>query len=303
MIEYVSDLRLFCEIAKTLNFKLAGEQLGYSPAVVSMRVKRLETVTGKTLLLRSTRHVTVTEEGMELLQLAEKTLELTERMALSRHRGDAEVDLRGSVRISAPHSFARVFLLTPVHALFERYPNLLIELMLEDHLTEIVQESIDISFRVGGPEQSGVESKDLLADHRILVASPDYLSRHGTPNTPEELHQHQCLSYPGMRQWPLFKNGQTDLVRLQHSLYCSTGDYVSQLACNGAGIAAKSDWSVAPELKAGTLIRVLPDYTLGPARQVRMLMPKREVTPLRVITTINYLEAHIAQMHLKMTDE
>jgi len=294
-MEYLSDLRLFCEICRTLNFRLAGEKLGYSPAVVSMRVKRLETVTGKTLFLRSTRHIAVTEEGKELLLLAEKTLDLAELMTVPRY-GDRQTELKGIVRITAPHSFARVFLLEPLQRIYETSPQLSIELLLEDKLTELVQEGIDISFRVGGNQQSGTESHDLLLDQRILVASPAYLQKHGIPRSPIDLQSHQCLGYAGMKTWLLLKDGKTERTALRRVLYCNTGDYLAQLAVNGAGIVAKSEWSVHAELKAGVLTRVLPNYTLGDPSQIRMLTPKREVTPVRVRRVMAILQQHILQV-------
>jgi DNA-binding transcriptional LysR family regulator len=299
MIEYLSDLRLLREISRTLNFRQAGEKLGYSPAVVSMRVKRLETVTGKTLFLRSTRHITMTEEGKELLALAEKTLDLTELMTAPRHSDQQHEELRGTVRITAPHSFARVFLLQPIQQIHMDYPHLTIELLLEDHITELVQEGIDISFRVGGHEQSGTDSQPLMRDRRILVASPGYLEEYGAPQQPTDLHQHQCLSYTGMKHWTLSADGKHERITLQQAMYCNTGDYLRQLAVNGTGITAKSDWSVHAELSSEKLVRVLENYTLGADDYIRVLTPKREVTPVRVRRVMIILQEHI----LKLADK
>ncbi|MAK90964.1 MAG: hypothetical protein CMI13_06990 [Oleibacter sp.] len=303
MIEYLSDLRLFREISRTFNFRQAGEKLGYSPAVVSMRVKRLETVTGKTLFLRSTRHIALTDEGRELLALAEKTLDLAELMTAPHLDSQQHTELRGHVRITAPHSFARVFLLQPLKQIHATYPHLTVELLLEDNITELVQEGIDISFRVGGHEQHIADSYDLLCDKRILVASPAYLHEHGIPSEPQQLHQHQCLSYTGMKHWPLIpdnrnggkNDGKTQRISLQQVLYCNTGDYLTQLALENAGITAKSQWSVHSELTSGKLVRVLPDYTVGTPDQIRLLTPKRGVTPVRVLRVMAILQQHIAQ--------
>lgn len=296
MVEYLSDLRLFVEISKTLNFRQAGEKLGYSPAVVSMRVKRLETVTGKTLFLRSTRHIAMTEEGKELLALAQQTLDLTELMTAPRHQDVKPEELRGTVRITAAHSFARLFLLEPLAHIHRQYPNLSVELLLDDNITQLVREGIDISFRVGGHgnhEEPGIDSHELLADQRILVASPQYLAEKGVPQSPDQLHQHQCLGYLGMKSWPLLRNGQTCRIHLQHALYCNTGDYLSQLARDGGGITAKSRWSVQQELDRGELVRVLPEYSVGEDQTIRALTPKRDVTPVRVRCVLAILQQHI----------
>jgi len=292
MIEYLSDLRLFCEIANTLNFRQAGEQLGYSPAVVSMRVKRLETVTGKTLFLRSTRHIAMTEEGKELLLLARKTLDLTESMT-SRQRQPTEASISGTVRIAAPHSFARVFLLQPISQLHQQYPSLSIELILDDQLTPLVRDGIDLSFRIGDLGESLVNSEDLIEDKRILVASPGYLQRYGIPKRPADLREHLILSHLHMKHWDLTGNGETARVPLKRVMHCNTGDYLSWLAIDGAGITVKSEWSVRDYINEGKLTHVLPDYTLGENRHVRVVTPQREVTPLRVQHVLDVIKKHI----------
>ncbi len=290
MIEYISDLRLFCEISRTLNFRQAGENLGYSPAVVSMRIKRLETVTGSTLFLRSTRHIAITQEGKELLALAEKALDLTELMSSTRNDAQHSPALSGTVRITSPHSFARVFLLKPLQRLQAHHPQLTLELLLDDGITELVQEGIDISFRVGGQEQHQATSIPLLVDRRILVASSDYLARHGTPQSPTELQQHHCLSYIGLKHWHLQKEGKKERIPLQRALYCNTGDYLTQLAEQGAGVAAKSEWSVYEQLQSKSLLQVLPEYSFGEPSSIRMLIPKREVVPVRVRQVMTALQ-------------
>jgi len=301
MIEHLSDLRLFREICRTLNFRQAGEKLGYSPAVVTMRVKRLETVTGKTLFLRSTRQISVTDEGRELLELAEKTLDLAELMAAPRGPRAADDALRGRVRITAPHSFARVFLIEPVRALILQHPALALDLQLADSLTPLVKEGIDISFRITDHDEAGMDRLPVFMDQRILVASPDYLARHGTPQTPAALAEHACLSYSAMKHWSLDKAGQSQRVALAQVLYCNTGDYLTRLAVAGAGITAKSDWSVHAELASGALCRVLPEYTAGQGQALCALTPRRDVTPVRVRRVLALLMQHITDTHAGFT--
>jgi len=204
MLEYISDLRLFCEICHTLNFRAAGEKLGYSPAVVSMRVKRLEAVTGKTLFLRTTRHIALTEEGRALEALAMKALDLAELMTDRRKQGE-KLAVSGTVRITAPHSFARLFLLQPIQELQEQHPQLSIDLQLADSITPLVKEGIDISFRIGGQDEASMNTQDLFLDTRIVVASPEYLERFGEPQSPDDLISHRCLSYSNMKHWLLYR--------------------------------------------------------------------------------------------------
>ena len=286
MIECISDLRLFFAISRTLNFREAGKKLGYSPAVVSSRMKRLEVMTGKTLFIRSTRHIKLTEEGEQMRQLAQQMLDLAELMSGS-HDAAGGADLRGTVRIAAPSSFARLFLQAPITRLMREHPELSIDLILDDGITQMVREGVDISFRVGGEEEPGTESVFLMQDERILVASPAYLAERGEPTLPQDLRNHVCLSYPHARHWTLHQERKSVRVALQSVMFCNTGDYLRRLAMSGAGITMKSDWSVQAELQTGSLRRVLPGFTAGPAQQIKALLPRREYVPTRVSYVLN----------------
>ncbi|MBF9000623.1 MULTISPECIES: LysR family transcriptional regulator [Vibrio] len=296
MVEYISDLRLFLTISRTLNFREAGDRLGYSPAVVTTRMQRLESMTGKTLFIRSTRHIKLTEEGHQMVRYVEQLLDLSELISRSDTDPDDTSNLKGLVRVTAPHSFARIFLLKPVQLLMETHPELTIELILEDKLSKIVEEEIDICFRVGGDLEPHIDSIDLFADKRILVASPSYIEKNGAPQTIGQLNQHQCLGYPHAKFLTLFdKQQKPTRVPLSAVLTCNTGDFLRQLTVEGTGITTKSSWSICDELSSGQLVRVLPDYTVDSQRMVRALLPKRDYTPTRVTHVLNTIKAYIDQ--------
>ena len=297
MLEYVSDLRLFLTISRTLNFRQAGEKLGYSPAVVTTRMKRLETVTGKSLFIRSTRHVRLTEEGHKLVRLASKIIDLTEEVSRPSNKKKSQANFEGTVRISAAHSFARQFLSQPIINIMADHPELTIDLLLDDGISKLIQQGIDISFRVGGEESPNITRYPLLEDKRILLASPQYISQHGMPKTPADLKAHHCLSFPSQRHWMLNKNNQMTSVALRSVMFCNTGDFLAQMAKIGAGITVKSAWSVTEEMENGQLIRVLPDYQVESPRQVYALVPRREYTPDRVTYVLNCITRFISDKH------
>ncbi|MEC9261764.1 MAG: LysR family transcriptional regulator [Pseudomonadota bacterium] len=293
MIEYISDLRLFLTISRTLNFRQAGEKLGYSPAVVTTRMKRLETVTGKSLFIRSTRHVKLTEEGHKLVAVASKIIDLSEEISRPAPGNRAGVNYEGTVRIATAHSFARRFLSQPIAAILAAHPALTIDLVLDDGLSQLIQQGIDISFRIGGEDSPSLTRYQLLEDKRILLAAPDYLAKRGNPASPAELREHQCLSFPSQRQWALYRNNQVTQIALRNVMYCNTGDFLTQMAREGAGITVKSVWSVQTELKEGSLVHVLPDYEIERPRDVCALIPKREYTPDRVMYVLECIKKHI----------
>lgn len=294
MIEHISDLRLFVAITNTLNFREAGDKLGYSAAVVSSRMKRLEVTTGKTLFIRSTRQVKLTEEGREFLQTTEKLLGLAESLSAKKY-AISEAALSGIVRIASPHSFARLFLLKPICELMQAHPGLIIELILEDSLTELVREGVDISFRIGAGELAHFDSYTLMPDSRIFIASPQYLDASGEPEKPHDIIKHRCLCYRGSGRWLFTKDSQSQTINLKNIMYCNTGDFLSKLAQEGLGITVKSAWSVAREIETGKLVHILKDYTHGADSKVQAILPKRDYTPERVNLVLRTITEHIAR--------
>lgn len=300
MIEYISDLKLFLTISRTLNFREAGERLGYSPAVVTSRIQRLEAMTGKTLFFRSTRQIRLTEEGHQMVSQAEQLVDLSESMSRPKYHKFSQTSLKGRVRISAPHSLARLFLVEPLKELIESHPEIMIDLILEDTISRIIEEEIDISFRVGGALESHTESQDLFADKRILIASPEYLTRHGTPESHLELSHHQCLAFPHTKKWTLCRDERNYAVPLQSVMNCNSGDFMAQLVRAGCGIACKSHWSVQSDLDNRRLVQVLPDYTVDNEHNVKAIFPKRDYLPARVTYVLEVVKKYMAE---KIGDE
>jgi len=293
MVEYISDLRLFLTISRTLNFREAGERLGYSPAVVTSRMQRLEAMTGKTLFIRSTRHIKLTEEGHQMVHHVEQLVDLSELISRPKSGILNRTSLKGRVRITAPHSFARLYLIEPLKQLMESHPEISIDLLLDDSVTKIIEEEIDISFRVGGGTEPHTESYDLFSDTRILIAAPGYLEAHGTPVTHQDLVNHQCLGYSNTKYWTLYCDGRSYRVPLQSMTSCNTADFLAQLCISGAGIASKSKWSIQNELDSGKLVRVLPDYSVETEQRVRAILPKRDYVPARVTYVLKFIKSYI----------
>ncbi|MDC0612099.1 LysR family transcriptional regulator [Vibrio sp.] len=296
MVEYISDLRLFITISRTLNFREAGERLGYSPAVVTTRMQRLEAMTGKTLFIRSTRNIKLTEEGHQMVRYVEQMLDLSELISRPGSSGLNDHNLKGVVRVTAPHSFARLFLQRPLQILMKDHPELTIDLLLEDGISKIVEEEIDISFRVGGESEPFVESHPLFKDSRILVASPDYIQQYGEPSVPSDLSHHRCLTYSHGKFWHIYKENRVERIPIKAVLMCNTGDFLTQLALSGGGITTKSWWSVSEELQSGSLVRVLSEYTTDSQTVVHALLPKRDYMPARVTYVLDTIKSYIKEL-------
>lgn len=291
MLEYLSDLRLFAEACRTLNFRKAGEKFGYAPSIVSMRIKRLEQVTGKTLFIRSTRHISLTDDGREMLEMAQKMIEIA---ALMTDRQGQSV-LQGSVRITAPHSFSQRFLLQPMQQMMLEQPELKVDLFPEDNLTNLIKEGIDICIRAGTIESlPNAHIEELAIDNRIVLASPDYVEKYGTPQHPDDLQHHNCLTYPGITHWTLYTGKQQKRIPVTGTLTCSTGDYLTKAALAGLGITIKSEWSVREEIKEQKLLHILPDYTASKDNKIYALLPGRKtIIPPRIRYVLDLMIASI----------
>jgi len=256
------DLRVFTRVAARSSFAEAAAELGVSVAYVSKRIKALEAALNTQLLHRTTRRVSVTEQGENVLRWAERILDdldqLFQEVADTRHRP------RGQLRISSSFGFGRQMLAPAVSALADRYPELSVRFEVFDRLIDVAGEGFDIDVRIGDEIAPHLIARKLADNHRILCASPDYLTQRGEPQTIAELSEHECLVIKERDHpygvWRLQSAGGEKSVRVKGNLSSNHGEIAVQWASEGRGIVLRSHWDVSPLLASGQLRRILPDY-------------------------------------------
>ena len=257
----LEDLRVFCLVAQRASFVAAAEELGSSPAYVSKRVKALEQAMGAQLLHRSTRQVSLTENGDRVCRWARHMLDEIGQLMDDVCAGGAP---RGLVRIGSSVGFGRRHVAPLISMLREQYPGLEIRFDVFDKLVDLVAEGIDLDIRIGNDIAPHLIARRLARNWRVLCAAPSYLAARGAPQTLDALAQHDCLvtkerDHP-FGIWRLTGPEGDRNVKVGGRLSSNHGEIVTGWALAGQGVMLRSMWDVKPDLEAGRLVQVLPDY-------------------------------------------
>jgi DNA-binding transcriptional LysR family regulator len=278
MLDDLNELRTFQRIAACGSLSAAARDLGVGLAVVSKRLMALERRAGQRLINRTTRTLSVTDEGLVLLGHVDRVLEEL-AAAESRMAIGAEVPY-GLLRVSSPISFGRIHLVPLVAELVNLHPKLDVELRLDDRLMDLTSEGIDVAVRIGQPRDSSAIMRKLADSYRILVAAPAYLKRHGKPKSISDLERHLCLRYDDRSSpWRLEgPKGEVFEIDPRTRLHANSGDAVQDWAIAGQGVMLKSDVDVAADIACGSLVRILSGWRSAPA-PIYALMPSRRYLP------------------------
>ncbi|MDO6485179.1 LysR family transcriptional regulator [Shimia thalassica] len=285
------SLRLFVLAAEKLNISAAGRALGLAPAVSSARLAKLEQTLGADLLHRSTRKISLSLEGAEFLPYAREMLAQEEagRAAL----GQGQATPTGKLRFTAPSTFAQLYI-APILPLFlKAYPGITLDLRLSDSRFDLIEGSFDLAIRNSALEDTSLKGRKLASDRRILCASPAYLAEHGTPARPEDLTDHNLISFADQETRPLAgPHGQSGAFSprdAQGQLIIDDGLSQKIATIAGAGISINSIWSVHQELRNGQLVRVLPAYQVADETVLWLVYPKANVLSAKVRVFIDFL--------------
>jgi len=289
----LSDLRVFVETAKRASFVRAAIALEVSNAYVTKRIRVLEQELGVKLLHRSTRKVTVTEQGERIYQWAQQILDSVDGMVAEVSATQAEP--RGALRICSSFGFGRNIVGPAISQLIARYPQLTVRFEVFDRLIDIASEGFDLDIRVGDEIAPHLLARRLAVNHRVLCAAPAYLQRRGTPRTLGELSSHDCLvikerDHP-FGVWRLREKGREEVIKVTGPLSSNNGEIVVQWAVDGRGIVLRSLWDVAPLLAAGALVQVLPDVMQE--ANVWAVYPSKLSGSAKLRVCVDWLEASL----------
>ena len=292
------SVRLFVLAAEKLNISAAGRVLGMAPAVASAKLAKLEKTLGADLLRRSTRKVALSLEGADFLPYAREILaqENAARAAL----GCGTVTASGTLRFTAPSTFAQLYIAPILPEFLALYPGISLDLRFTDMEFDLIQGSFDLALRNSALPDSSLKGRKLADDTRILCASPDYLNQQGTPAHPAELAAHHLIAFKASS--PVHLVGADGSVghfnpRLaQCRLIVDDGLSQKVATIAGAGISMNSLWSVHRELADGTLVRVLPEYKVDGHVALWLVYPKSNVLTAKVRIFIDFLINQIGDM-------
>lgn len=290
------EMEVFVLAAELKSFSAAGRRLKLSPSAVSKLVSRVEERLGTRLLVRSTRTLELTPEGDIYLRRARRILkEIDETEELV--AGGRE-EARGLLRVNSSVGFGERCILPLLGEFAERHPKVRLDLTLTDGVIDLIGERTDIAIRVGPMRDSSLMARRLFSSRRVIVASPDYLKKHGTPKTPEDLDQHNCIGFNFRRsldEWP-FRDPGNDSVytkAITGNLQVSSGSIKRQLCLLGVGIGRIGEFHVRPDIEAGQLVPILEDYNGGDTELVHAVYAGHEHLAARIRAFIDFLVERI----------
>ncbi|HBV3396313.1 LysR substrate-binding domain-containing protein [Klebsiella pneumoniae] len=292
----LNDLRVFMLVARRAGFAAAAEELGVSPAFVSKRVSLLEQTLNVMLLHRTTRRVTITEEGERIYEWAQRILQDVDEMM--DELSDVRQVPQGTLRIISSFGFGRRVVAPALSALALQYPQLELRFDVQDRLVDLVNEGVDLDIRVGDDIAPNLIARQLAANHRVLCASPQFLDRHAPPKQLSDLAALPCLvikerDHP-FGVWQLHSKEGQHAIKVTGPLSSNHGEIVHQWCLDGQGIALRSWWDVRENIASGHLVQVLPDYW-QPAN-VWAVYVSRLATSAKIRTTVEFLR-HYFQQH------
>ncbi|MGE0803311.1 MAG: LysR family transcriptional regulator [Lautropia sp.] len=291
-----TQIETFVAVAMRGSLSAAAQAEGVAPAVIGRRIDALEARLGVKLLIRTTRRITLTFEGSAFLEDCQRLLNDFANAEAAVSLGGVKAS--GHVRVTAPAGFGRRHV-APLVAPFVRInPDVSVSLELTDRLADIVNEGFDLAIRIGQLDDSSLVAVTLARNQRVVVASPDYLARHGTPQRPADLARHNCLTFGTAgnqpRGWLLSVDGTPTAVRVGGNIECNDGAVLRQWALDGLGLAWRSIWEVADDLASGRLVTVL-DRHASPDNAIHAVFPERRHLPLRVRMFIDFVKAKYAE--------
>lgn len=287
-------IEAFAHSVELGSLSAAARALGTTQPTISKQVMQLEQQLGVRLLRRNAAGLSATDEGQRFYERARRMLEDYEEAVIDVRAGIQQP--RGLLRVSAPVTLGQRHLNAMAIEFLAQYPDIRLELLLDDRFVDPLEERIDVSLRLGGTLPQNLVGRHLATWPRVLVASPAYLTARGLPAAPQQLLEHDYLSYASGGDGVLLQ-GPDGLVSVpvQSRYRVNNAVALFDSVLNGAGISLQPTWMVAEPLAQGRLVRVLPDHT-GPAQKAHLLYAPRRHQPLRVRVLVDFLSERIARL-------
>lgn len=289
------EIAAFVSVATRGSLSAAARADGVTPAMMGRRIDALEERLGVKLLMRTTRRLSLTFEGSAFLEDCQRILNDLANAEASVSLGGVKAS--GHIKVSAPAGFGRRHVAPLVRDFLFANPEVSCSLDLSDRLVDLVNEGVDCSIRIGELTDSSLVSVRLADNRRVVVASPDYLARHGVPMRPEELAHHDCLSLDPQRGW-VFADpeapGHVRTIKVSGRFECNDGTVLHDWALGGIGLAWRSMWEVERDLVDGRLVSVLDEFA-APPTGIYAVFPQSRRLPLRVRLLIDHLRGYFGR--------
>jgi len=290
-MDAISRVAIFVQVAQLQSFVAAGRALGMSGPAVSKQIKALEDHLGVRLLNRTTRSVTLTDEGALYLDRAGKALE--DLQEAERRIQELKDCPTGRLKINAPMSFGNQYLVNPIAQFARRYPDVTLEVDFDDRWVDVIAEGYDVVVRIGVLEDSSLIARKLASCPIVLCASPAYLDQHGLPGQPSELPDFPAIIYSQHGQSEEWRyqapDGEPGSVRLNRRFAGNSAEMQLEACLEGVGIALLPAFVACSHLDSGALLQVLPEYETYPQRGIYAMFPQNRHLATRVRLFVDWL--------------
>jgi DNA-binding transcriptional LysR family regulator len=289
------QISTFVEVVARGSLSAAARAEGIAPAMIGRRLDALEARLGVKLLQRTTRKLALTAEGTAFLEDCQRILgELEDAEAAASERSARAT---GHLLVSAPAGFGRQHVAPLLPSLLAEHRDLTVNLSLNDRLVDVVGEGVDVAIRIASLTDSNLVGVKLADNQRVVVASPAYLRRNGTPATLADLAKHNCLAISSdgsQRGWTFRDNGKIVTLKVGGNMECNDGAVLHDWALSGKGLAWRSMWEVGAQIESGRLCTVLDEYT-APGSDIYAMFAQRRHLPLRIRAFVDFLRHTYSQ--------
>jgi len=289
-MDKLTAMNVFKRVVDLGSFSAAARDLGFSNAAVSKNVSELEAYLGVRLLTRTTRRLSVTEAGQTYHNRCVAVLEEIDEA--EQEAGQLSSKPRGVLKINAPMSFGLMHLSSAIPAFLQRYPDIAVDLVMNDRFVDLVEEGFDVALRVGGPlADSSLISRRITAIQRVVCGAPGYFDRYGAPETPEDLKDHQCLIYSlssSPREWRFTGPAGERVIKVMGRFTANSSISLREALVAGLGLTLIPTFVVGKDLRDGRLNTVLEEWTPQPQAAYAVYV-HRQYVPAKVRCFVDFL--------------
>lgn len=285
-------IAVFVGVIKAGSFTSAAEKMGHSTSFISKTMTKLEKRLATRLLNRTTRTISLTDSGRAYYERCSQiVIDAENALRAINHLQESP---RGILKVNAPVNFGSLYLLDLLPKFMSLYPEINLELEFNDRMIDVVAEGVDVVIRVGANKDSNLVARRFTQSRGVIVASPDYLAKHGIPIEAHELKQHNCIVYsimPNPTIWDFEKNKIHTRVKVRSRVLCNSAEIELSMAVQGVGITRLPLFSCESEIKQGNLIELFSDYD-HPQLDVYAVYPHRQYLTAKVRAFIDFLVAN-----------
>ncbi|MFJ3523069.1 LysR family transcriptional regulator [Pseudomonas sp. NPDC090203] len=286
-MDTLEAMAIFVRVVERGSFSAVARELGTTQPTVSKQINALEKRLGGRLIARSTRQLSLTDEGTRYYKQCRDILAAVDNAEHSFQTGREAV--AGPLRIASSVSFGRLQIAPRLQGFLERYPEVTVDLLLSDQNVDLVSEGMDVAIRIGELKDSSLIARQIGLTRRLLVAAPGYLERHGTPQAAEELSLHNCILFNLLADFDtwVFDAGQYH-VQVKGNVRSNNSEAIRQMVLSGLGISLSPTWLYRRDIAQGRVVQVLPTLTPS-ALPIHALLPANRRQSARVRAFVDYL--------------